>query len=71
MFQASAISYKQSRLEETHSSTSSGPLVEDRGLVARHRVSRCHVPGVGSAMCLHCSFMVQADVTCATSVSYV
>lgn len=33
---------KQAQLGCTHSSTSSGPLVEDRGLVARHQVSLCY-----------------------------
>lgn len=33
---------QQAMFGETHSSTSSGPFVEDRGLVARHQVSLCH-----------------------------
>lgn len=44
---------KQAKSGGTHSSTSSGPLVEDRGLVATLEVSLCHggVPGLRTAMC--------------------
>lgn len=54
---------KQAQLRRTHSSTSSGPLVEDRSLVARHQVSLCYAACQWSGLGCAGSFMAQADVT--------
>lgn len=68
VLQASVKPNKQAQLGWTHSSTSSGPLVEDRGLVAGYQVSLCHAARQDSGLQCAGSFMVQVDVTQATLV---
>lgn len=68
VLQASVNSTSKPSSDKTHSSTSSGPLVDDRGLVATYQVSLCRAACQGSGLQCAGSFMVQVDVTQATPI---